>query len=184
MVSSPYSTLNSQWSYYSNTTFKFCHTQFPEQLVSDNGSGFVSSEFRFFLTSLGIEHIQTSPHHTSSSGLAERVIQIFKSNIKKLDGDIQTRISTMFFQYCITPQTFTGLSPAEMLMQKKHRNTPDLLHPDLTKKLSEKSQQWSNIYSCKRGIWLSQEFHLQSKCFLVLLTDSFSAYVLGVAEKP
>ena len=84
----------------------------PEQLVLDNGSGFVSSEFKSFLASLGIEHIQTSPYHASSNGLAERAVQIFKSNVKKLDGDIQTRISTMLFQYRITPQ-ITGLSPDE-----------------------------------------------------------------------
>ena len=59
----------------------------------------------------------------------------------------------MLFQYCITPQTSTGLSPAEMLMGRKLRNTLDLLHPDLTKKLSEKSQQWSNtgrVSKCRK----------------------------------
>ena len=144
MVRSPYSP-----SISSEATIRVLHSIFathgcPEQLVSDNGSGFVSSEFKSFLASLGIEHIQTSPYHASSNGLAERAVQIFKSNVKKLDGDIQTRISTMLFQYRITPQMSTGLSPAEMLMGKKLRNTLDLLHPDLTKKLSEKSQKWSN----------------------------------------
>jgi transposase InsO family protein len=102
---------------------------YPQQLVSDNASGFTSSEFKSFLGSRGVEHIQTSPYHASSNGLAERAVQIFKSNMKKLEGDLQTRIDTILFQYRITPQTTTGLSPAEMLMGRKLRNTLDLLHP-------------------------------------------------------
>ena len=88
----------------------------PEQLVSDNGSGFTSREFSLFMERNGIKHILTSPYHPSSNGLAERAVQTFKNGIKKLEGDVQERISRLLFRYRVTPHTTTGLSPAELLM--------------------------------------------------------------------
>ena len=61
----------------------------PEQLVSDNGSSFTSTEFQKFLMEKGVKQILTSPYHPSSNGLAERAVQTFKNAVKKLDGPIE-----------------------------------------------------------------------------------------------
>ena len=50
----------------------------PEQLVSDNGPQFVSSEFVNFLKGNGVKHIRCAPYHPSSNGAAERFVQTFK----------------------------------------------------------------------------------------------------------
>nr|XP_025043376.1 uncharacterized protein K02A2.6-like [Pelodiscus sinensis] len=48
---------------------------FEEQLVSDNGSQFVSQEFGNFMKANRIHHIISVPYHPSMNGLAERFVQ-------------------------------------------------------------------------------------------------------------
>ena len=113
----------------------------PEQIVSDNGTGFRSAEFQQFTAQNGIKHIFTSPYHPASNGLAERAVQIFKSTISKMDGPIELRLSRFLLNYRITPQTTTELSPSQLLMGRKIRTCLDLLHPDTTREIIQKKQQ-------------------------------------------
>uniref|UniRef100_A0AAV2K5K2 Gypsy retrotransposon integrase-like protein 1 n=1 Tax=Knipowitschia caucasica TaxID=637954 RepID=A0AAV2K5K2_KNICA len=111
----------------------------PEMVVSDNGSCFVSAEFKDFMKNNGIDHITTAPYYPSSNGCAERAVQTFKCMMKKAgEGNIQTNVSRVLFNYRITPQSTTGLSPAEMLQGRRLRSTLDLVHPDLRSKVEQK----------------------------------------------
>ena len=92
----------------------------PEILVTDNGSSFTSSEFTDFVKVNGIQHVRTVPYHPASNGLAERAVQTFKTCMKKLaGGSLQDRVNSFLFKYRTTPQTTTGISPAELLMGRK-----------------------------------------------------------------
>ena len=115
----------------------------PEQLVSDNGSAFTSNEFRAFMENNGINHTLTSPYHPRSNGLAERAVQTFKQAIKKMDGSLESKISKFLFSYRITPQSTTGLAPAEILLGRRPRSRFDLLHPDIYKKVKDKQDKVS-----------------------------------------
>ena len=57
----------------------FAQFGIPEMIVTDNGTGFVSQEFKVFLEKNGIRHVTSAPHHPALNGLAERVVQVVKS---------------------------------------------------------------------------------------------------------
>lgn len=130
----------------SEATIKVLRTLFathgiPETLISDNGSGFTSQEFQYFMNQNGIRHSRTSPYHPSSNGLAERAVQTIKQGISKLQGPIQCRLDRFLLQYRVTPQTTTGLPPAELLMGRRLRTRLDLIHPDSTKEVMRKQEE-------------------------------------------
>ena len=132
-----------------DTTIAKLHTIFathglPEQLVSDSGSGFMSAQFKEFMDRNGIKHILTSPYHPSSNRLAKRAVQMFKSTVSKLEGSINVRLARFLLTYRVTPQTTTGLSPAELLMGRRIRTKLDLLHPDTSKTVSDRQQRSIN----------------------------------------
>ena len=56
----------------------------PNTLVTDNRSSFGSEEFENFVKKNGIKYLTTALYHPSSNGLAERMVQTFKTTIKKL----------------------------------------------------------------------------------------------------
>eukprot|EP00731_Ephydatia_muelleri_P024869 Em0016g1140a len=59
---------------------------------------------------------RSAPHHPSSNGMAERAVQTVKQGVKKMTTvTLRDKLARFLFQYRITPQTTTGVSPAELL---------------------------------------------------------------------
>ena len=83
----------------------------PNTIVSDNKSVFRSDEFT---KQNGIEHIKTSPNHPATNGLAGQSVQTF-FKLKQITEGQLSHIDKVLFQYRLTPQTSTGLSPAELM---------------------------------------------------------------------
>ena len=113
----------------------------PKQIVTANGTGFKSGEFQDFMAQMGIQHICTSPYHPPSNGLAERAVQTFKSSVSMLEGPMEHRLTQFLFRYRVTPQTTTGLSPAQLLMGRRLHTTLDFLHPDTSKRVEDKQRK-------------------------------------------
>ena len=100
----------------------FAQFGIPDIIVTDNGTCFTSSEFAEFLRRNGVKHIKSAPYHPATNGLAERAMQVFKTGMRKMqEGTIPEKLARMLFQYRITPQTTTGMSPAELLMGRRLR---------------------------------------------------------------
>ena len=65
----------------------------PRTIVSDNGPCFTSSEFEQFVKCNGIRHLKTAPYHPASNGLAERVVQTVKNDIRHMvGGDLESKV--------------------------------------------------------------------------------------------
>ena len=58
----------------------------PEHVFSDNSTQFMGEEFQDFLKKNHIKHMPT-PRHSVLNSTAERYVQYFKQQIKKMDSD-------------------------------------------------------------------------------------------------
>ncbi|XP_055711433.1 uncharacterized protein K02A2.6-like [Phlebotomus papatasi] len=102
----------------------------PAEVCSDNGRAFVSEEMKEFWCSHGIKHFTVAPYHPSSNGLAERMVQSVKDKLKKLDGDIESRVRELLMNQHTTPHATTGKSPAELLMGRRLKTLLSKVLPD------------------------------------------------------
>ena len=54
------------------------------------------------------------------------------------EGNLQLKLSRVLLNYRITPQSTTGKSPAELLMNRQLRSCLNLLQPSLTQRVEKK----------------------------------------------
>ena len=103
----------------------------PHQLVCDNGSQFVSEEYKQFCEQNGIRRVLVASYHPSSNGETERFVQTFKAAMRKADPKkIQLLCLTQFLlRYRTTPHPATGKIPVELIFGRQLRTILDLLHP-------------------------------------------------------
>ena len=124
----------------------------PQQLVSDNGPQFTSGEFKEFLRTNGVRHIQVAPYHPSSNGAAERFVRTFKEAMQKSKCtrvSIHDHLMHFLLSYRVTPHTTTGMAPCELFMGRKLRTTLDLLMPDLGSFVAKKQIQQKHSHDGK-----------------------------------
>lgn len=109
-------------------------------LVSDNGTNFVSAEFKDFLTQNGIKHITTAPYHPSSNDQAERYVQIIKNGLKKTiheKGNLHLKLTNLLMHFRRAPHSATNVSPAELMFRRNLRSKLDLMVSHVTKQMEE-----------------------------------------------
>ena len=121
--------------------------------MSDNGTCFVSAEFKAFLVNNGIRHITSAPYHPSSNGLAERAVQIVKKGLRKVtQGSIQSRLAKILFMYRLTPQSTTNVSPSELLLGKRPRSRLDLIKPHTAERVERKQLSQKKQHDLKSSV--------------------------------
>ena len=116
----------------------------PEQIVSDNGPQFSSSEFSEFAKLNGIKHILISPYHPLSNGEAERFVCTFKEAMKAGQNDGMTmfhQLACFLLTYHTIPHSTTGVSPCELMMGRQLQTHWDLLKPDIGKSVRQRQEK-------------------------------------------
>ena len=97
-----------------------------------------SEEFKTFVEKNGIKHKTTAP---ATNGLAERAVQVIKNGLRKNNGDFEMRLLRTLYRYRTQPHATTGTTPAELVLKRKPRTHLDLMHPDLSTKVSENQEK-------------------------------------------
>ena len=103
----------------------------------------LGSEFKMFLEENGVKQITRQVHyHPAINGLAERAIQIMKRGLRKVTArSINSRLAKVLCSYRVTPQSTTGISPAELLLGRRSRTQLDLLKPHTAERVEAKQSQ-------------------------------------------
>ena len=90
----------------------------PQILRSDCGTQFMSREFQQFCQQWNITHLPSSPYFQSSNGEAERAVKTVKSLWRKGNDKYLALLD-----HRTTPLPGINLSPAQLLMSRRPRNT-------------------------------------------------------------
>ena len=92
-----------------------------KELVSDNGSQFVSEEFKSYLEELGIKHTRVSPYWARANGLVENFNKSLKEAIRAYRAENknwQNELYTFLLQYRNTPYLTTGRTPGKLVFNR------------------------------------------------------------------
>lgn len=126
--------------------YLFSRFGLPQELVSDNGPQFVSSEFHAFLSKNGVKHFKSSPYHPSSNGEAERAVRTFKEVMKTMKsepGSLNQKLASFLLSYRTTPHSTTHSTPAELMFGRNLRTRIDVLKPDLHNRVTKRASALS-----------------------------------------
>ena len=72
----------------------------PEEVLTDNGSNFVSKTMREYCTTMGIEQIKTSPYHPQTDRMVERFNATLKRLLHKLTQNPKVEWDEAFLTCC------------------------------------------------------------------------------------
>ena len=76
------------------------------------------------------------------------------------EGSVETRVSRFLAHYRITPQTSTGVSPAELLLGRKPRSRVDLVYPEIGSKVRQSQTPQKQAQD-----WYAKELFRKEKQF-------------------
>ena len=106
-------------------------TEIPVQdrtnLLSDNGSGYVSRAFRDYLHLVGIRHILAAPFHPQTNGKLERYHQTIKQDVNQVPyevpSDLEEAIAAFvgYYNHKRYHMTLGNVTPADVLNGRREQ---------------------------------------------------------------
>ncbi len=147
----------------------FASRGIPEELKTDNGSPFQSSEFRDFAEDLGFTHKKVAPYWPEANGLAENFMKTLGKTIKcaQLEGkNWQRELNRFLMNYRATPHSSTGIPPATALnghpmriqlpeivqVEKKPGNMQNTDRSDIFQKDAESKSKMKHYAEKRRNV--------------------------------
>lgn len=109
----------------------FSRVGLPAEILTDQGTNFMSNLLKQVYQLLGIKSLRTTPYHPQTDGLTERFNQTLKQMLRKFVGetgrDWDQWLPYLLFAYREVPQASTGFSPFELLYGHEVRGPLTLL---------------------------------------------------------
>ena len=114
----------------------FSHVGVPDEILTDQGTNFMSSLLEEIYRLLHIKRIRTTPYHPQTDGVVERFNGTLKSMLRKFvsrsQKDWDEYLPYLLFAYREVPQETTGFSPFDLLYGRHVRGPLDVLREDWT----------------------------------------------------
>ncbi|KAK5854605.1 hypothetical protein PBY51_004785 [Eleginops maclovinus] len=102
----------------------------PKEILTDQGTSFMSRTLRELYELLGVRSIRTSVYHPQTDGLVERFNKTLKNMVRKFVHEDSRNwdkwLDPLLFAVREVPQSSTGFSPFELLFGRKPRGVLDL----------------------------------------------------------
>ena len=109
----------------------FARVGVPEEILTDQGTNFMSTLLQEVYRLLHVKRIRTTPYHPQTDGLVERFNGTIKSMLRKFvsrnQKDWDEYLPYLLFAYREVPQESTGFSPFELLYGRRVRGPLDVL---------------------------------------------------------
>ena len=155
----------------------------PKEILTDQGTSFMSQTLRKLYELLGIRSIRTSGYHTQTDGLVEHFNRTLKSMIRKFVHDDRRNLDKwlvlLLFAVWEVPQASTGFSPFELLFDRKLRRVLDLIKENWEEGPSPSKNSIQYIMD------LRAKLHIlgQMSCENVLEAQEHQQYIYNRATK-
>ena len=108
----------------------FSRVGIVREILTDQGSCFMSRVLKDLLSMLQVRHLRTSVYHPQTDGLVERFNKTLKTMLKKgmeVDGkNWDQLLPPVLFAIREVPQASTGYSPFELLYGRRPRGLLDI----------------------------------------------------------
>lgn len=119
----------------------FTRVGMPDEILSDQGTQFISELMSEVDRLLSIKQIKTTPYHPMCNGLVERFNGTLKRILKKLCSESPKQwhryLPAVLYAYRSTAQESTGYSPFELVYGRRVKGPMDILKAYWTKTIDE-----------------------------------------------
>ena len=109
----------------------FCRVGFPEEMLTDQGTQFMSEVMREVNRLLSIKQLRTTAWHPMCNGLVERFNGTLKTILKRLCAESPKQwhryLPAVLFAYRSSIQDSVGFCPFELLFGRKVRGPMEIL---------------------------------------------------------
>ncbi len=143
----------------------------PKEILTDQGTAFMSRTIRELYELLGIKPVRTSVYHPQTDGLVERFNRTLKTMIRKFVHEDAKNwdkwLEPLLFAVREVPQASTGFSPFELLYGRQPRGVLDVLRETWEEGPSESKNEIQHVLDLRTKLHtlgqLSMENLLQAQ---------------------